>query len=173
MAPSSAKELEMMFSWALKRNGPVALRYPRGSAEEGGWPCPPVVEGRSIELRAGSDAGIIAVGNRAGAALGAAKELGGKKAGVLNLRFVKPLDEAGIRAFVRGKKAVLVVAEGSMQGGVGGEIRRLVQDSGYRGKIATVGLPDKFLEHGAPEELRARYGLDEKGLLERLTGMRG
>jgi 1-deoxy-D-xylulose-5-phosphate synthase len=170
MAPKDENELRHMLYTALKHSGPAAIRYPRGTAI--GVPLDPdykmIPIGKSEILREGEDLLIIALGSMVPPAMEAATILQneGLSAGVVNCRFVKPLDK-GLVDQIRAVGKVLVVEENIRQGGLGSALLELLNDSDVRNaRLKILGLPDKFVEHGPLALLREKYGLDKSGILK-------
>lgn len=170
MAPKDENELRHMLYTALSHPGPVAIRYPRGKAM--GVPIDPdyqiIPMGQAEILKEGKDLVIVALGNTVYPALEAARALEeeGLSIGVVNCRFVKPLDpRLGELATSTGR--VLVVEENIRQGGLGGALLELFNDLGITDvRIRRIGLPDEFVEHGPLPILREKYGLDASGILK-------
>jgi len=170
MAPKDENELRHMLYTALSHSGPVAIRYPRGKAM--GVPIDPdyqiIPMGQAEILKGGKDLVIVALGNTVYPALEAARALEeeGLSIGVVNCRFVKPLDpRLGELATSTGR--VLVVEENIRQGGLGGALLELFNDLGITDvRIRRIGLPDEFVEHGPLPILREKYGLDASGILK-------
>jgi 1-deoxy-D-xylulose-5-phosphate synthase len=170
MAPKDENELRHMLHTALEQSGPVAIRYPRGVGV--GIPLDSVYKsipiGESEVLKEGKDLLIIALGSTVSPAMEAAMTLEeeGVSVGVVNCRFVKPLEKTlAQRAETVGK--VLVVEENISQGGLGGALLELLNDMGMENiRIKRMGLPDKFIEHGPLALLREKYGLDAPGILK-------
>jgi 1-deoxy-D-xylulose-5-phosphate synthase len=171
MAPMDENELRHMLYTALKQPGPVAIRYPRGAGTgvglEGDFREIPI--GRSEPLREGDDLTILAVGSMVAPSLAAAATLEGKgiHAGVVNVRFVKPLDPA-LADHAQRTGRVLVVEENTRAGGLSGAVLESFNDAGILGEVAVrrVGLPDRFVEHGSIDVLRSLYGLDSPSIVE-------
>ncbi len=170
MAPKDENELRHMLYTALKHPGPTAIRYPRGRGV--GRPLEPGYRLLSIGVaevvKEGNDLMIIALGTMVGASLEAAEILGqeGVSVCVINCRFVKPLDPKLID-FARSTGKVMVVEENIIQGGLGSAVLELFNDHDLRNvSVKRIGLPDKFVEHGPVEILRAKYGLDKEGILK-------
>jgi 1-deoxy-D-xylulose-5-phosphate synthase len=169
MAPKDENELRHMIYSALQQPGPVAIRYPRGQGV--GVPLDPgyklIPMGKAEVLKEGGDAIILALGSMVYPALEAASTLEneGRSVGVVNCRFVKPLDNRlGELALQSGR--VLVVEENVRQGGLGGAILELFNDTGIQNVLVKrLGLPDMFVEHGPLSCLREKYGLDASGIL--------
>jgi len=170
MAPKDENELRHMLYTALKQPGPVAIRYPRGKGT--GVPQDPeyreIPIGRAELLRKGENLLIIALGSMVLPALQAAEilEKENLSVGVVNCRFVKPLDR-DLVAHSRRAGKVLVVEENIREGGLSSAILELFCDMDVRDvRVRRLGLPGKFVEHGAAELLREKYGLDRSGILK-------
>ncbi len=169
MAPKDENELRHMLYTALQHNGPVAIRYPRGRgfgvSIDPEFKAIPI--GKSEILREGNDLAILAIGNMVYPSLNAAVALEkeGLSVGVVNCRFVKPLDKELVD-IVSPSGRVLVVEENIRQGGFGGAILELFNDLGLKNmSVKRIGLPDKFVEHGPQDVLREKYGLDSAGIM--------
>jgi 1-deoxy-D-xylulose-5-phosphate synthase len=170
MAPKDENELRHMLFSALLSTGPVAIRYPRGKGvgvplDEGyrEIPC-----GEAEVVKKGKDLLILAIGSMVQPSLEAAASLEheGILAGVVNCRFVKPLDQR-IGEWAKETGSVLVVEENIRQGGLGGAVLELLNDLQVQGvKVRRVGLPDKFVEQGPPALLKKNLGLDAEGILK-------
>jgi len=169
MAPKDENELRHMLFTALNHNGPVAIRYPRGTGTgasmDEDYKILPI--GESEILREGKDLIIIALGSMVSPSLEAAKILDneGLSIGVVNCRTVKPLDKRLIDWSRATGGRVLIVEENILQGGLGSAILELFNENGIRDIIIKrIGLPDKFIEHGPTKILRQNCGLDSKGI---------
>ncbi len=171
MAPKDEAELRLMVKTALTYDGPTAVRYPRGVGI--GAPLPETLEalpiGRGELLRDGNDALIVAIGSRVHPALAAAERLereDGLRAAVFNARFIKPLPEAQLLELAGRFKAILVVEENAKAGGFGSAVLELLAFHNLLADkiIRLLGIPDAFVEHGSPPELRARLGINETGI---------
>ena len=169
MVPKDENELRHMLYTALQHDGPVAIRYPRGRGI--GVPMDPEYKtipiGKPEILREGNDLQILAIGSMVYPSLNAAATLEkeGLSVGVVNCRFVKPLDK-GLVDIVSSSGRVLVVEENIRQGGFGGAILELFNDLGLKNiLVKRIGLPDKFVEHGPQDILEETYGLDSAGIM--------
>jgi len=170
MAPKDENELRHMLFTALQQPGPVAIRYPRGKAV--GVPLDPdyrlIPIGRAELLKPGKDLLILALGNMVMPAWEAARTLEqeGFSVGVVNGRFIKPLDPQ-LAEWAKACGKVLVVEDNIRQGGFGSAVLEFFQDLdlGFL-RIRRMGLPDKFVEHGSVDILRSIYGLDQAGIIK-------
>ncbi|MHB1125344.1 MAG: 1-deoxy-D-xylulose-5-phosphate synthase [Bacillota bacterium] len=180
MSPKDENELQHMLATALNQPGPVAIRYPRGQGvgvNLDAEPCALPI-GKAEVLRAGKDVTILTVGPLAYAALEAAAKLSGLgiSAGVVNIRFVKPLDAETILGSARKTRKILTVEEHVLAGGFGSAVRELLNREGINDvKIASLGVADEFVVHGHGDIFRREYGLDTEGIVKavgRLMGKR-
>jgi 1-deoxy-D-xylulose-5-phosphate synthase len=176
MAPADENELADMLATALTLNGPAAIRYPRSSAL--GIPLkkePEILQvGKGRMLAEGNDFLIIGIGSMVAPALQASRLLAGDgvSVGVLDARFVKPLDKALIVEKARSAGRVLVVEEGILAGGFGSAVLELFSEEGLENvRTSRIGLPDSFVEHGTRTELLADYGLTPESIAERVESM--
>lgn len=161
MAPKNGWELECMLEFALQWDGPVAIRYPRGKAWEGlERYTQPVVYGRAEWICRGEEVALLAVGSMVETAMEVRELLkaDGKKVSVVNMRFVKPLDEELLREIEEGHRLVVTLEEGVLSGGFGEGVCAWYEGSSL--SVHRVALPDQFIEHGSVQELKEKYGLD-------------
>ena len=170
MAPKDENELRDMLYTAVEHPGPIALRYPRGKGVGVAFSSTlqKVPIGQAEVLREGEDLLILALGASVYPALAAAEKLEahGFSATVVNARFVKPLDENLILTLAAKHGRVLTVEENVLAGGFGSAILELLADQGLAVAVKRLGIPDIFVEHGAPAILRQKYGLDADGILK-------
>ena len=174
LAPGDEHDLVAMLDWALEQPGPVAIRYPKTVVERHEGPRAPIVSGRSEPLVEGADGLILACGTLLGAALDAAKRLRdeGLEVGVINARFVKPLDTQGILERIEAAPWVVTVEENALPTGFGSAVLEAVSDARLAcGPIVRLGLPDRFVEHGERGELLAELGLDAAGIASTCRGL--
>ena len=152
MAPKDGSELIRMLKTAVSHNGPVVVRYPRGTASRISDVTDtgkiPICE--SEVLRSGNDILIIALGSTVTPALQASQILEemGTDACVVNARFVKPIDTGLIGSLAKEIKYVLTVEENVISGGFGSSVLEHLSELNIPGlKIKRLGLPDEFIEH--------------------------
>lgn len=171
MAPKDENELRHMLMTAVKHDGPISLRYPRGE----GWGValdvvPKALEvGKAEMLKDGSDIVIAAVGQPVLPALQAAQELSalGISAAVINARFVKPLDRELFVGMLSRVPRLLTVEDHVTQGGFGSAVIELLADEGVGGvEIRRLGVPDRFIPHGTQDELRKMCGFDKDSIAQ-------
>jgi 1-deoxy-D-xylulose-5-phosphate synthase len=170
MAPSDARELELMFRFAMTLDVPCAIRYPRAAVPDTdvGSGCP-VELGKSVELSGGDAGTILAYGSMVLPALEARKVLAdeGVELRVIDARFAKPLDAGTVLRELERSPFVLTAEEGSLAGGFGSAVLELasLRCADVR-KVHLAGIPDRFVEHGPRSELLGRIALDARGLAE-------
>lgn len=170
MAPKDENDLRHMLYTAVNHPGPVAIRYPRGNAigvaQDTEYRTIPI--GEAEWIRSGKDLTILAVGSMVYPSISAAEALEkeGFSVGVINARFIKPLDPRLPRMLSAAPKA-LVVEEAALPGGFGGAVIEMLSDSGLQTpRVKRLGLPDSFVEQGSPAELRRECGLDTAGIFD-------
>jgi 1-deoxy-D-xylulose-5-phosphate synthase len=174
MAPKDENELRnMLYTMSLHGDGPVAMRFPRGSALGVAMDPEPkrIPLGRAEVVREGEDAAIVALGSMVEPALAAAEALakGGVEVTVVNARFVKPLDESLLLSLTHRVGLVVTVEEGQRSGGFGSAVGELFTDHGVDScRLVSLGIPDAFVEHGTPAVLRANAGLTADTIRARL-----
>jgi 1-deoxy-D-xylulose-5-phosphate synthase len=171
MAPKDEDELRHMLYTAVDHPGPIALRYPRGKGVGVDFTSTlrKIPIGKAEVLKEGEDLLILALGTSVHHAMDAARQLEdrGFKATVVNARFVKPLDEQLILTLAARHGRVLTVEENVAQGGFGSAVLELLSDHNLTGvPVKRLAVPDTFMEHGAPDILRHKYGLDAAGILK-------
>jgi len=178
-APMDEAELRHLLHSAVLYGRPVAVRYPRGKVTgvDATGPLKEIPIGTGEVLRQGADVTILALGTMVGPSMEAASALEAKgiRAGVINCRFVKPLDRDLILSAASGSGALVTVEEGALAGGFGAAVLELLEQESITCPVRRIGVPDRLIEHGTQAELRAQLGLDapgiEKGVEEFLAGL--
>lgn len=163
MAPSDEDECRQMLFTAYQLNSPTAVRYPRGSGN-GVLPKKEMTAlpiGKGELRRRGEKVAILAFGSMLMPALLAAENL---NATVVNMRFIKPLDEALILELVASHSLLVTVEENTIQGGSGSAVAEFLNAQGIVIPLLQLGLPDAFIEQGDPILLLANCGLDAPGI---------
>lgn len=171
MSPKDEAELRHMLYTASKLTGPVAIRYPRGSGlgVPLTGPLTQVPIGKAEEVIKADDVVFIAIGTMVDTCINASRilEQRGIKAGVVNARFVKPLDETLIRTLARDVRLIVTVEDNILAGGFGSAVLEYINNQSMQWvKLLRLGLPDKFIEHGKRSELLRQYSLDSEGVAE-------
>ncbi|MFZ5823212.1 MAG: 1-deoxy-D-xylulose-5-phosphate synthase [Bacillota bacterium] len=170
MAPKDENELQHMLYTAISHDGPSSLRYPRGKAV--GVPMDETLTsmeiGRGELVREGADVALVGLGTMTQVCLAAAEMLAreGISAAVVNPRFVKPLDRELLTRIGREIGAVVTVEEAYLAGGFGSAVLELYAEENVTARVKRVGLPDEFVEHGAPQHYHQRYGLTPGGVAD-------
>ncbi len=167
MAPGDEIDLVRMLDFALRHDAPCSLRYPKAPAVRLASARTPVELGKAEVLDWGEDGCIIACGSLVSTCVEAAKILRaeGLDIGVVNARFVKPLDMETVLRAVEQCDFVVTVEEAALAGGFGSAVVEAVADAGLEiGKVRRLGIPDQFIEHGDRLELLADLGLDASGI---------
>ena len=168
MAPGDAHDLSRLLEFALQRDGPSSIRYPKTTAAEIERDVAPVELGKSEVLRWGNDGMILCCGTQLADCLQASDRLraDGIDVGVVNARFVKPLDRELVERAVSECAFVVTVEEAALPGGFGSAVIEAANDAGLNtAHIRRVGIPDEFIEHGERGELLADLGLDSVGIV--------
>jgi 1-deoxy-D-xylulose-5-phosphate synthase len=169
MAPKDENELRHMLKTAVYSGLPIALRYPRGAGYGVALDreLKTLEIGKGEQLLEGCDLTIIAIGATVYPALQAAEMLRqrGIFAGVVNARFVKPLDAELLLSAARQSGRILTVEENALQGGFGSAVLELLYDNNMQGvKVRRLGLPDRYIEQGSQAQLRKDVGIDAEGI---------
>lgn len=168
MVPRDENLLRHAMATALAFDGPFAYRYPRGAGTGVTPEKPrPVAIGQGEKLREGQDGVIFAVGPLVVDALAAAETLAGDglDLAVVDPVFLKPLDKELLVAEAVRTGFVVTVEENALQGGFGSAVLELFCEQEINVPVRRIGLPDRFIEQGSQAELRARCGLDAKGIV--------
>ena len=173
MAPKDESELRDMLYTAVEHcDGPVAIRYPRGSAL--GVPLKDgfqkIETGKSETLIEGEDVAFLALGKMVEYSLNAAEILNeeGISAEVINMRFAKPIDEQKLDEIASRFNKIITLEESSLKGGFGSGVLEYFAEKNYKNDILRIGLPDEFIDHGTQKELHAQLGIDAEGIKEKV-----
>lgn len=173
MAPKDESELrDMLYTATVYQKGPIALRYPRGTAlgvqlKEGF----DVIEiGKAEKLVEGKDVVLLALGSMVEYAVIAAENLSdaGISCEVINMRFVKPLDTDLLDDIASRHSKIITLEENVLAGGFGSAVTEYFTDQNYKNDILRIGLPDSFIDHGTQEELHKLLGIDPDGITEKI-----
>ena len=172
MAPADENECRQMLYTGFQHNGPAAVRYPRGkgpgTAVESTMSLLPI--GKAEVRRKGKGIAILAFGSMVTPALEVGETL---DATVVNMRFIKPLDEACILDMAASHDLIVTVEENTVSGGAGSGVNEVLNAHGVKTTILTIGLPDRFIEQGTREEVLTDAGLDTAGILASISAYSG
>lgn len=172
LAPRNGLELQEMIKFAMKYNRPIAIRYPRGTAQiENDELANPIELGKGeIVYKAGNDALIIALGATNQMALEICKEL--KKDNIfttlINPRFIKPIDEDLIINLTKKHKKIYTIEDNVRIGGFGNQVQALLNDYKISKKVKKFAFPDQFVEHGDVDVLYKSLGLAKDDIIKKI-----
>lgn len=165
-APRNEHELRNLMAAAARATSPWVIRYPRGRGSLTDWhnDPQPVAVGRAERLLQGSRATILAIGPIIGEALKAAREAG--DVGVVDMRFLKPLDEAMLDEVLAPGTPVVTLEDNSVIGGLGSAVAEYMARKGAANRLRTIGMPaGSFIAHGTVAELRNREKMDASAIV--------
>ena len=169
LSPMDEQELRNAMHWAKDYlEGPVVIRYPRGRGSMTHRPSSisQLEIGKSRILQTGLETAIISMGEIGVEVQHTITNHGLEKVVYhMDARFMKPLDISRVQYLFTHFNHIITIEESCLIGGLGQHIKALATEHAYAGKISCLGLPDHFVSHGDKKELRAQYGLDEKGIL--------
>ena len=176
MAPKNDWELKEMLRFAVKADGPVAIRYPRGNAYQGLQEYQTAVEmGKSEVLHSGCKVAVLALGSMVEICADVCSEL--QKAGIdptfVNVRFVKPLDTALLDLLARNHSLVVTVEENVQNGGFGQQVCGYMEEHHPGIQVLPVAIPDRFVPHGGVDSLRVQLGLSTNAIAEKIKKISG
>ena len=175
-APMNELELRNMMFTALEAGRPFAIRYPRGNGAGVAWRDEPFAAmeiGRGRCLKEGERIAVLTigtVGNFASEAI-ARMDADGIRVAHYDLRFAKPLDQELLHEVGRKFRCVVTVEDGALRGGVGEAVVAFFCEHGYLPKVVSLGIPDRFVEHGTPAQLYAQCGYDAEGIYRTLKSL--
>ncbi len=168
MAPAHEDECRQMLYTAFQYNGPAAVRYPRGK----GIGMMPETAMRALEI---GRAEIVREGHSGtaillfGSLLGEAQEVADAlDATLVNMRFVKPLDEVMLRELAMTHGLLITLEDNAVQGGAGSAVNEFLQAEEYSVPVMNLGIPDRYIEHGLREQQLVDCGLDADSLIQQI-----
>jgi len=175
-APMNEQELRnLMYTAQLPDKGPFSIRYPRGRGVMPEWntPMEEIKVGVARLIRKGSDIAILSIGHVGNFAVEASKKLAKKHIDVAHydMRFVKPIDKKVLHEVGKNFKAVITVEDGTIIGGFGSAVLEFMSDNDYAIKVKRLGVPDRFIDHGTPQELQHECGFDAEGIAKAVESM--
>ena len=164
IAPSSSLEMYKALNFANHFEGPVCVRFPRGKSSIEDYVTNSEFEiGKGNIVRTGIDISIFAFGNMLDAAMSASEKI---NATVVDMRFVKPLDEDLILKIANDSKTLISIEDNTLNGGAGSAINELLQKNNIKTNLHILGVPDHVTEHGSQSELYELYGLTPEKIIE-------
>jgi 1-deoxy-D-xylulose-5-phosphate synthase len=176
-APMDEAELRhMMYTAQLAETvHPISIRYPRGQGVMPEWrvPMKQLRIGQGRLIREGNDIAILTIGHVGNFAVSACKALSTEDLNPAHydMRFVKPLDEAMLHEIANKFSRIITVEDGTVKGGFGSAVAEFMAEHNYHPQITMLGIPDKVVEHGKPEELHRDCGYDAAGIANAVRAM--
>lgn len=163
MTPSDENELRAMLTTGYQFNGPAAVRYPRGTGPNApiDKALLPLEIGKGVVRREGSKVAMLVFGVQLADALRVAEKL---NATVVDMRFVKPLDEALVRDIASRHELLVTIEENAIMGGAGSAVSEFLARENLLKPMLHLGLPDVYVEHAKPAQMLSECGLDAAGI---------
>ena len=169
MAPKDFKELEDMMEYAVTLNKPVVIRYPRGGEEISFAKHTKLKVGKAEVLETGKDYSVITIGSKVSTGQQVVDKLRdmNKTCDLINVRFLKPLDNKTIVDSITKTKKVIVIEDGTIIGGLSSSVKELIADNNINMKYAKYySYPDEFIKHGSIKELNKQYKVDVDSIIK-------
>ena len=163
LAPKNKWELSDMLKFAVRYQGPIAIRYPRGEAYDDLEEYrEPMVYGKSELIFEGEETALLSVGSMVETAVEVREKLKADKinATLVNARFIKPLDTKILDRLALKHKKIVTMEENVKNGGFGMAVSEYMQEYHPEVKVQIIALPDAFITHGNPKLLKAKAGID-------------
>ena len=167
MAPANEDECRQMLYTAFCLDVPTAVRYPRGKGV-GMMPQTSMTAiplGKALRLRSGEGIAILLFGSLLDTARAVAESL---NATLINMRFVKPLDEAMVRELAQTHRLLVTLEDNAVMGGAGSAVNECLHAAGLNVAVLNLGLPDSYIDHAQREEQLAACGLDAPSIVQRI-----
>lgn len=169
MAPKDFKELEDMMDYAITLKKPVVIRYPRGGEEISFAKHTKLKVGKAEVLETGKDYSVVTIGSKVSTGQQVVDKLRdmNKTCDLINVRFLKPLDNKTIVDSITKTKKVIVIEDGTIIGGLSSSIKELIADKNINMKYAKYySYPDEFIKHGSIKELNKQYKVDVDSIIK-------
>ena len=164
IAPSSSIEMYKALNFANQFEGPVCIRFPRGKSSVDDFVTDSSIEmGKGSVVRTGKDISIFSFGNMLDIAIEASEKI---NATVVDMRFVKPLDEKLIIKIANESKTLVSIEDNTLKGGAGSAINEVLQNNNIKTNLHILGVPDIVTEHGSQSELYEIYGLTPENIIK-------
>jgi len=172
MAPANERECQLMLNTGHQLETPSVVRYPRGSGT--GETLPSVDEtikiGKGVITSHGKNIAFLSFGTMLTEAKIAAAEL---NATLVDMRFVKPLDQQLIDELVNSHELVVTIEDNAIAGGAGSGVNEYILSQGKMIRVLNIGIPDHFVKHGTQEEVHQELGLDSEGIITKVNSFIG
>jgi 1-deoxy-D-xylulose-5-phosphate synthase len=168
MVPGDEGECAALLQTAYEHEGPAMVRYPRGAGPgvAHSLPVQSLPFGRGEIRREGQRVALLVFGSLLATAAQVAEQL---DATLVNMRFVKPLDEALVRELADRHQLLVTLEENTLAGGAGSAVTEYLQQLSHEVQVLNLGLPDRFQDHASHEEQLAEAGLDRQGILQAIS----
>ena len=167
-APINEQELRnLMFTAQSSQYGPFAIRYPRGRGVLKDWRTQfeKIEIGKGVKIKSGSKIAVLSIGHPGNFVQDAIQKLGNSEfIAHYNMRFLKPIDTTILHEVFTNFENIITVEDGTVKGGLGTTVVDFMNANNYNSKIVVLGVPDKFIEHGTPEEQYKECGFDAEGI---------
>lgn len=176
-SPYDEAELRnMMYTAQLPDQGPFVIRYPRGRGILTDWrkPLEPVVVGTGRKLKDGAHVAVLSIGpigNIAMQAISTWEQNSGLTAALYDMRFLKPIDKSILQEVGQKFSRIITIENGCVTGGLGTAVTEYMMENGYTPQISKLGIPDRFIEHGATPQLLRICNLDEDAVINALNAL--
>ncbi len=168
MAPANERECQLMLNTGHQLSSPAVVRYPRGNGT--GAPLPNIDEtieiGKGIKIRQGEKIALLSFGTMLGEAHKAAEDL---NASLVDMRFVKPLDNQLIDELTKTHQYIVTIEDNAIAGGAGSAVNEYLLSQGTQVKVINIGIPDQFVKHGTQQEVHQELGLDTQGIITKIN----
>ena len=176
-SPYDERELRRLMFTAVQPNmGAFVIRYPRGKGSLVDWRCPleAVEVGKGRLIREGRDVAFLTLGPLGKVMESVVDEAAkqGVSAAHYDMRFLKPIDTDILREVGEKFRYVVTLEDGCVTGGLGSAVIEYMAENGYNPTVKVMGIPDKFIEHGTPEELYRVCGMDKDGVLDAILNFK-
>ena len=172
MAPADERECRNMLYTAYMHEGPISVRYPRGAGVgvEQEEEMTALEIGKASVERNGKGTVILSFGSMLAAAMDAGERL---NATVVNMRFVKPIDEELVTEITSSHDLIVTIEEHVVAGGAGSAVNEVLAKHGILTRTVNLGLPDEHVDHGVPKLVFAKYGMDADAIVQKVEAIRG
>ena len=167
----------LMYTAVQPGMGTFVIRYPRGKGSLADWHCPfeTLEVGTGRKLTDGKDVALLTIGPLGKVMESVVEDAAAKGVSVAHydMRFLKPIDESILREVAENFKYIVTLEDGTVKGGLGSAVAEYMANNAYSPKIKILGIPDAFVEHGTPEQLYEKCGMDKKSVLSAILEFNG